>query len=136
MDFKREILPRVVSYLIYGAIVWAVSFASGKERGEAEAQDRFRQRYEAAGSTYVQHLDRVIQDAARTTSGDDTLVRARTIVSTRDDLRRSLTSLSSLLNSEIDHLARDIKDVEALRKNGQGWKDTELRQTIDVLSRK
>ena len=136
MEFKKEVVPRVVAYLISAAIIAFASYSWGTIQGDRDAQAQYRQRHEAAAVTYVQHLDRVIRDAGRTSGGDETLAKARAIVSTRDDLRRSLTSLAALLNSEIDRLAQEVSDAELRRTRGEGWKDTDLRQTIEVLASK
>ena len=140
MDMKKDVFPRVVAYLIATALiavatsVW--SYARGKAEGEAEAQQRFTQKFEAAPEVYAGKLLGLMQEANKASSGEEMLIRSRAIVSARDELRSTLGRLSSLFNSDIDRLAMEIQDAEARQARGDPWKDGGLRGTVAVLLQK
>jgi hypothetical protein len=71
-------------------------------RGEKE-----RKRVGEAPFVYVRRLDELIKRGAKE-GRDNAIINARAIVAARNSLARSLVSISSSLNSEIDKLAEQI----------------------------
>ncbi|MEO4026549.1 hypothetical protein ABH313_00630 [Chromobacterium vaccinii] len=90
------IIEGIIASLIAALIIAYASFYFGKQT--------YEKRVESAVDIYADHLDKLIREA-NTESGSEIRVAAQAIVSTRNDLRSSLVSLNSLLNSDIDVLA-------------------------------
>jgi hypothetical protein len=86
---------------------------------------RFRQKVTAAPEKYVAHLDRLISSAVMEGVGRS-VINARAIVAARDDLRDSLLSLTSLLDSEIDVLQQQLEILPRF-----GFELFELRSPLD-----
>lgn len=122
--FDAIALPILIS--IFAGLV--VSLVPREEKiyakGFAAAEGIYQMRLENAVEAYAARLGELIVP----TTGSFEVppkVRARAIVSLRNDLRASLTSLPKLLNSEIDSLA-------ILLAADKG--DTEkIEETLDVL---
>ena len=137
MDIHREISPRVIAYLVANLIMLVAasgfSFVYGKVRGETETKAQYTQKFEAAALVYAGNLHRLIEDANKSRSSEEMLMRARAVVSARDDIRAGLDRLSSHFNSDIDRLAREILDAEARQARNEPWKDGGIRATVGVL---
>lgn len=91
---------------------------------------------EEAPRLYVDHLDRLIQNAVKE-GKEHAVVNARAIVATARDLRDSTITISERLNSEIDRLGREVVEAEGspeVRINQTP--NEEIYQTIQVLARK
>lgn len=107
--FWREVQTHIVAALIVGALTGVAGFLWGKSRAEAHSEFTVR----VAALQYADHLREAIERAARaadTGSGlsgkpEDLLAYGRSIVVIRDDLRGTLLTLSSQLNSELDRLS-------------------------------
>lgn len=79
-----------------------------------------------APKRYVDHLDNLINGAVDG-GFNNVEINGRALVSTRDDLRKSLVSLADLLNSDIDLLSSQIE---------KGYKHHLIYETVQVLSKK
>jgi hypothetical protein len=100
-----------------------------------------RRKLDAAPRKYVEELEKLIAQAYKE-GIEKAVVNARSIVSTRNDLRSSLISISSRLNSEIDQLAIDIghtiiKPAEPSIRTTEANENNPKRayETIEVLYR-
>lgn len=137
MDIHREISPRVIAYLVANLLMLAIasvaSFVYGKVTGETEIKDQYIQKFEAAALVYGGNLQRLIEDANKSPTSEEMLMRARAVVSARNDIRAGLDRLSSHFNSDIDRLAREIQDAEARQARNEPWKDGGMRATVGVL---
>src|SRR5437868_4273874 len=101
--------PLLAKYLIAvgaGVTVAALSALAGYLiRGE-----RDRKRVGEAPILYVKRLDELIARGVRE-GADQAIINARAIVAARNGLARSLVSISSSLNSQIDRLAEEIGEA-------------------------
>jgi hypothetical protein len=131
IDFWIQVASGVTVAAIVGVATW---IASGRYH---------KRKIEVAPRKYVQHLDELINRGI-TEGRDNAILNARAIVSVRNDLRRSLVSISSLLNSEIDILQENVGTAE---NNSENTNENNIRRrrdanaasaydTIQVLSRK
>ena len=75
----------------------------------------YRKALMSAPEKYVEHLDKLIKVAASEKKKSIT-VNVRDIVNTRDNLQESLTSLSKLLDFDIDRLKEQLES----KKNKEG----------------
>ena len=112
------IIEGVIAGLIVAGLLGVIGFYFG--------QRTYEQRLESAPSLYTDHLDRLIREAADD-QASEVKVSAQAIVSTRNDLRSSLVSLNSLLNSDIDVLA------ELLESNASA---AQISSRVKVLEKK
>jgi hypothetical protein len=119
-----------------GAAVIAKNWGEkkGEERGEKKGADAEREAWvqtlTSAPKKYAERLSDLI-DKANSAPNPEVLAHARAIVSARNDLRETLTSLSSLLNSEIDRLSTEVEDA-----SDSGTNVEPLRSTVQVLKLK
>jgi hypothetical protein len=135
---SEEIIIQVVAGLIVAAVVGAAGWAAGKAKGRRQMQ----QQIEAAPEVYVAHLDKLI-DRANSEGLNNILVNAEAIVTTRNQLQSSLSSLRGLLNSEIDLLAHDLESIHRHRTSSvqelaQVWVRNDLQhayERVQVLQR-
>ncbi|MCG7927619.1 MAG: hypothetical protein JAY67_19035 [Candidatus Thiodiazotropha taylori] len=134
-DFFKQVMAAVMAGAILAGGGYVIGKSTGEDVGVQKERARLEQMFENAPKSYTKHLDEMINEK----TNDDPqkiLIKARAIVSTRDDLRSTLTSLNALLNSEIDKLAQQIESSESQRRGGDGWNPRELEETIEVLKRK
>jgi len=128
-----DIINNIVAPLIVALITWAL--------GRAWERRRIERKIDAAPKIYVQELDKLIARAMQE-GPTKAVVNARAIVSARNSMRKSLVSISSNLNSEIDRLAVEIGE-ELLQVAQPSMPTTNVPassndrafQTIEVLSR-
>jgi hypothetical protein len=117
-EFWRKVLvdasAHIVALLVVAAVTGTAGYFVGHSR--AEAQNEIRVRSEALN--YAAELKHTIDRANATLSQsgganpDNLRVYARSIVKVRDDLRGSLLSLSSQLNSDLDRLSMLLDQYE------------------------
>lgn len=62
--------------------------------------------------------------------------KAKSIVSTRNELRSTLTALTSLLNSDIDRLSAQLDAADAKRLRDNYWDSGDIEETLKILERK
>ena len=102
-----------------------------------------RKKLNAAPRKYVEELEKLILRGYDEGLGK-AIINARSIVSTRNDLRSSLISISARLNSEIDQLALDIghrlikpdePSVPSTNPNNSDIDAEKAFETIQVLYR-
>jgi hypothetical protein len=90
----------------------------------------------AAIERFVSELDRLITKA--NLPNQDRYVLARSIVSTRDGLKKSLSRMNELLNSEIDRLSGEVTRLDRVR--GSQAAEAEIlgavNRTLGVLQEK
>jgi hypothetical protein len=98
--FWLEVLAAVIAALVVGAISASVSYAFG----ERHAQATYQKKLADAATVYSNYIGQLIISANSEKSDTELLVDARAIVSTRNDLRKSMSTLSDLLDSDIDRL--------------------------------
>ncbi|MBL0351515.1 MAG: hypothetical protein IPP03_02010 [Dechloromonas sp.] len=94
------ILEGVIAGFIVAALTGAVGYFFGRKT--------YEQRVAAAPALYTEHIGKLISDSS-TDNARNIRNAAQAIVSTRNDLKKSLTSLAQLLNSDIDVLAELIE---------------------------
>ena len=125
----------IVALIGAGATIAAavIGLKSGKKAGRKEKEKEI----DDAPRKYVDHLDRLIQEAIRE-GGDKAVLNARAIVSVRNDLRNSMLNISERLNSDIDRLAEEIGEAkESPRFNRrEAASPAVIFETIQVLSKK
>lgn len=117
--------PVIISAIIAaGATIGAaiIGRISGKRKGRAEKEREI----DDAARKYVDYLDKLIQDGVRE-GRENALLNGRAIVSTRNDLRGSMLSISEQLNSDIDVLSLNLLDTTARAA---------AYETIQVLAKK
>lgn len=127
MDWLNNILAPVIVAIATGGF----GYAFGKLQSARKQQKRLND----APRKYVEHLDRLIRQAIDA-GGDDAVVRARAIVSARDSMRRSLSSISEYLNTEIDQLSEQVGISERQKQSQRFPKQLEPKgifETIRVL---
>lgn len=107
----------------------------GEKRGKKKERDAWRKTLSSAPTVYTEHLADLIDKAAKARQ-QDVLTHARAIVATRDDLKRTLVTLSGLLNSEIDRLSAEVRDASAPNDNVPQASVERLQSTIEVLKMK
>jgi len=134
-DFFKQVTAAVAAGSILAGGGYFIGESIGEDEGVQKERARLEQMFENAPKAYTKLLDDRINEKTNN-EPRQVLIKARAIVSTRDDLRGTLTSLNSLLNSEIDTLAQQLKSSEAQRRLGDGWNSRELEETIEVLKRK
>jgi hypothetical protein len=101
--------PIIISAIIgAGATISAaiIGRISGKRRGRKEKEREI----DDAARKYVDYLDKLIQDGVRE-GRENALLNGRAIVSTRNDLRGSMLTISEQLNSDIDVLSLNVRDT-------------------------
>ena len=135
VGFFRKIGEGVAEKLLVIMIVAAATAVGGYLFGYASAQSRYEWHVEVAPFRYVALLKDLVDQGAQCSrakprSPDDIRVYARSIVSVRDDLRRSVTALSGQLNSEMDRIATLLEQYEKAPTE-QGAREITL--TIRVL---
>ena len=125
--FWLEVLAAVISALVAGAISASVSYAFGVRHAQATYQKKLAD----AATIYSNYIGQLITETNAEKSDTELLVDARTIVSTRNDLRKSMSTLSDLLDSDIDRL-------EGLTKGlGKGVVSPgPVRDQVSLLSKK
>lgn len=122
-----------------GAIISAGAMIAaaliGKNWGERRGRDKEREFWEktlkSAPDLYTTRIGILISEASASNS-NDIMAKARSIVSTRNDLRGSLVSLAALLNSDIDRLSIEIAEAEQAANRDTG----RIRETVAVLKSK
>ena len=97
----------IKTFLFYPLAVGIVTYYLTRDSERAKAKKVM----EAAPSKYAAELDALIQNGV-TQGRTEAITNARAIVKVRNDLRSSLISISSQLNSEIDILAAQIRELE------------------------
>jgi hypothetical protein len=131
-ESTRKVLESAAAALLSALVLAVASAGGGYLIGKDQQRQQYVQTLQAAPEVYISDLGRLIEDADR--PGGDLVAETRAIVSTRDDLRSSLTSLSELLNSDIDALARSLVEYE---KPPRGKRDaTAVQERIKVLAKK
>lgn len=116
--------PTVIAAVI-GAIATVVSAIIGRQSGKKIGREEKQKEIDGAPRKYVEHLGKLIHTAIGKGS-KAAVLNARAIVSTRDDLQGSTMKISEVLNSDIDRLAREVKDAG----------DSAVYETIQVLGKK
>jgi hypothetical protein len=123
-----------------GAIVVAVITAYlgrkvGLKQGIEKGETAYKQRVISAPEKYVEHLDRLINEAIAE-GVENAVINARAIVAARNDLRDSLLTIAHLLNSEITTLQRELDErpfEEFIYKNNlESYLDRDRSQSVDV----
>jgi hypothetical protein len=130
--FLRDVTTNVVGGVISGVlllIVGAYYYGSSTER------QKYEKVLNDAPTVYVEHLHKKIKQPVSGNAGE-ILLKAKDIVSTRNDLRSTLTAMTALLNSEIDHLSAQLDAADAKRLRGDYWNSGEIEEALKVLERK
>jgi uncharacterized membrane protein YccC len=105
-----------------------VTEAVAKARSQAreDFKKEYRQKYEAALPALARALARLIMEPIVPEKIES---HARAIVQTRNEMRRSITSLNDLLNSEIDRLQTILRNAEKEKTDPSD----QLLKTMDTL---
>jgi hypothetical protein len=110
-------LETVLAGLVVAAVTGAVGWMAGRQSKENE----YKQKHAAAIKTFAGELRKLISSA--NPSAGDVIITARSIVSVRNSLKATLTTLASALNSNIDLLQevvgvdnRPVPDSGAVRE--------------------
>ena len=138
-----DILKKTIAGILAGIVLAVFGYFWGQDTGKSkgvevgykEAQSKYIKQVKSAPEVYVEELERIITIAI---SGEspDIIADARAVVSVRDDLRRSLTSIASSLNSQIDRLSTEVKKAEEQVKLGEAVYTRDIERTIDVIGKK
>jgi hypothetical protein len=133
-----ELIIGIIGSLISASIAGTVSYMW---RGNL-----YEKRVDEAPKKYVNYLGELIKKAEvavkNSYTQDDIIVAARSIVSTRDDLRKHMITIASVMNSEIDRLSDELgngSDILVPRQNYERKNKIdidELKRTIRVLAEK
>jgi hypothetical protein len=102
------------------------AIAEARRRAREDVKREFRQKYEAALPTLARALGKMILAPMK---DDDVESHARAIVQTRDEMRKTISNLNDLLNSEIDVLQRLLREAE----KGKVVRREEILKTIKTL---
>jgi hypothetical protein len=108
-----EVWIKAAASIIVLILTWAAGFI-GYQLGILKARERFVRQVQAAPQVYLEELDKLIKEADK--EHDDFLPASRALVSTRDELRGSLVTLSNKLDSDIDTLAKQVEAYETARQ--------------------
>jgi predicted DNA-binding ArsR family transcriptional regulator len=95
-------------------------------RAREDVKKEFRQKYEAALPALARSLAKLILTPMK---DDDVESHARAIVQTRDEMRKTISNLNDLLNSEIDVLQRLLREAE----KGKVVRREDILKTIKTL---
>ena len=129
-----DILNNIVAPSIVATATGGFGYAFAKFQSATQQQKKLND----APRKYVDHLDRLICQAIDA-GGNDAVVRARAIVSARDSMRGSFSSISKCLNTEIDKLAEQVgvsDRQESLQRFPQGQSEREMIfDTMRVLQK-
>ena len=133
-----DIVTGVLSGLITAAIVAAISYFIAQKRirearseGEDAVRTEYRAKYNAAIEIFSESIHKLIRDANRSKRSEDIIVIARAIVSTRNSMKKQLTDLNQLLNTEIDTIEQILKS-EDNAKTAEGSYDEGWIKEIDM----
>jgi len=122
---------------VCAGVVASTIFATGMNIGAGWKDDEYKQQYSSAPAVYTSHIgDQIIKPVPDATDIDDLLVRSKSIISIRDDLRSTLTGMGKLLNSDIDTLTKRVKELEEICSLGDGCNGKEVEQTLKILQEK
>lgn len=147
-ELASGVLSHTIAILLAGAIAFVASKIMERRREEKQRKEitaktneaieratkraredvkkEFRQRYEAALPAMARTLAKLILTPMK---DDDVESHARAIVQTRDEMRKTISNLNDLLNSEIDVLQRLLREIE----KGKSIPREELLKTIKTL---
>lgn len=124
--------PILVSFLIGIASGVAVLYMSGWRPGRRTLEER--------GSPVVVEFHEKLGAQIERVSPPGTSevdIQARAIVNLRDEYRETLSNLQKLLNSEIDRLSAQLRDLEGLKSSPANQQKVrkDIEQTLEVLRR-
>lgn len=115
--------------IIAGLIVAGITGGTGYVWGKRNAEKEFTQKQKVAVQRFGEELKKLIDKAEP--NADDAIIMARSIVSVRDSLRKTLTGLAGTLNSDIDFLSevlgdgtQDVENIDAVRERLSILKET------------
>lgn len=91
-------IETVIAGLVVAAVTGGVSWVAGRKSKEKE----YKTKHEAAIKAFSGELRKLI--ISTNPNANDAVTKARAIVSVRNSLRATLTSLAASLNSNIDRL--------------------------------
>jgi predicted HTH domain antitoxin len=119
LDIAITILTGVASIVVAAWI--------GSLFGRKQVKDEYRRKYDVAISGFARRLSKEIVEANSQTNDQDIRTRARAIVAMRNEMKDTLTTISRLLNSEIDVLESLLSD--------RGVSASNIKETLAVLDR-
>jgi hypothetical protein len=127
--------------VLAGLVVAGIAGAVGRWSGRRAERKLYAQQHEAAVKQFATELKRLITNA--NPDGPEAMTDAQAIVSTRNSLRKVLTSAADSLNSDIDKLQELVGEGqipkteqsavrERLRVLKKSWpaKETELNVVV------
>lgn len=133
------IFDNVVAGLMTTLVASLAAGAAGYWWGQSTERLRYEQQLNAAIEFYGAGLGRLIVEATQDPDAD-VVVSARAIVGARNDVRTSLSSVSGLLNSEIDELSRQtelFQDLDAAGDEpGAAAAKKRIQEALAVLAKK
>jgi hypothetical protein len=130
-------LETVLASLVVAAVTGTFGYITGKRSKENE----YKQKHAAAIKQFAGELRKMINSADP--AADDAITTARSIVSVRNSLRETLTTLGKSLNSNIDTLdemvgdhtrrdinARAVRERLTILKNSWPAKEAEIEVAV------
>ena len=136
-------LLSIIASLIASGIVGLSSYKSGIYAGVQQERGKYIRQFNDAATIYANHLEAVIygfpSPISESVSNDEqTLLRAMTIVSMRDDIVSSLESIPKLMNGEFN-IIRNLIDPDysyLLTGKPREYNIQEIRRNIEILRQK